>query len=375
MNRNFDTICAQAGHDASSGDPAVTSYIQLSTTFHYFPTGESPTGFVYSREDNPTRKHLEEILAQLEHGVDAAAFSSGSAAAHAVFLSLKPGDHVIVNNDVYAGIRSMLKNVFIPWGLEVSFTDLTDNSNLQSAIKENTKLVWTESPTNPQLNIIDLQTLIDVCKKNQIKIAIDNTFATPVLQNPLVLGADIVMHSTTKYLGGHSDLTGGALIAKEKNEWWEKVRYIQQIVGATPSPFDCWLLTRGIRSLGPRMKQHVENAKAVAEFLNNHPAIERVLYPGLITHPGYEIAKRQMKAPGAVVSFLAKGGKDDAISIAQRVKLFTNATSLGGTESLLEHRKTAEGPDSPTPDNLIRLSIGLEEVSDLINDLDQALKK
>ena len=375
MNRNFDTICAQAGHDASSGDPAVTSHIQLSTTFHYFPTGESPTGFVYSREDNPTRKHLEEILAQLEHGADAAAFSSGSAAAHAVFLSLKPGDHVIVNNDVYAGIRSMLKNVFIPWGLDVSFTDLTDNSNLQSAIKENTKLVWTESPTNPQLNIIDLQTLINVCKKNRIKIAIDNTFATPVLQNPLVLGADIVMHSTTKYLGGHSDLTGGALIAKEKNEWWEKVRYIQQIVGATPSPFDCWLLTRGIRSLGPRMKQHVENAKAVAEFLNNHPAIERVLYPGLITHPGYEIARRQMKAPGAIVSFLAKGGKDDAISIAQRVKLFTNATSLGGTESLLEHRKTTEGPDSPTPDNLIRLSIGLEEVSDLINDLDQALKK
>lgn len=375
MEYNFDTICAQAGHDASSDDPAVTSYIQLSTTFHYFPTGESPIGFVYSREDNPTRKHLEQILAQLEHGADAAAFSSGSAAAHSLFLSLKPGDHIIVNNDVYAGIRSMLKNIFIPWGLDITFTDLSDISNLQGAIKGNTKLVWSESPTNPQLNVIDIQGIIDVCKKHRIKIAIDNTFATPMLQNPLVMGADVVMHSTTKYLGGHSDLTGGALITKEKNEWWEKVRYIQQIVGATPSPFDCWLLTRGIRSLGPRMKQHVENAKAIAEFLSRHPEVERVLYPGIVTHPGYEIARRQMKAPGAIVSFLAKGGKDDAVRIAQRVKVFTNATSLGGTESLLEHRKTAEGPDSPTPDNLIRLSVGLEDVNDLIKDLERALTK
>lgn len=371
---HFGTICAQAGHASNSGDLAVTSNIQLSTTFHYFPTGEAPTGFVYSREDNPTRKHLEGILSQLEYGVDAAAFGSGSAAAHAVFLSLKPGDHVIVNNDVYAGIRSMLKNIFIPWGLDVSLVDLSVNSNLQSAIKENTKLVWSESPTNPQLNVIDLQALIDICKMHGIKTAIDNTFATPMLQNPLVLGADIVMHSTTKYLGGHSDLTSGALITNEKNEWWEKLRYIQQIVGAIPSPFDCWLLTRGIRSLAPRMKQHVENAKAIAEFLTNHPAIERVIYPGLSSHPGYEIAKRQMKAPGAIVSFLAKGSKEDAIRIAQKVKVFTNATSLGGTESLLEHRKTAEGPDSPTPDNLIRLSVGLEDVDDLINDLKQALK-
>jgi cystathionine gamma-synthase len=374
MNQNFDTICAQAGHATSKADPAVTSYIQLSTTFHYFPTGDSPTGFVYSREDNPTRKHLEGILSQLEHGADAAAFASGSAAAHAVFLSLKPGDHVIVNYDVYAGIRSMLKNVFIPWGLEISFVDLSEIANLKLAIKENTKLVWSESPTNPQLNIIDLKALIDICKERSIRTAIDNTFATPFLQNPLVLGADLVMHSTTKYLGGHSDLTGGALITKEKTEWWEKIRFIQHIVGGVPSPFDCWLLTRGIRSFGPRMKQHVENAKAVAEFLEKHPAIDRVIYPGLKSHPGYEIAKRQMKAPGAIVSFLTKGTKEDAIQVAQRVKVFTNATSIGGTESLLEHRKTAEGPDSPTPDNLIRLSVGLEDVNDLINDLNQALK-
>ena len=197
MNQNFETICAQAGH-AISNDPAVTSYIQLSTTFHYFPTGESPTGFVYSREDNPTRKHLESILAQLEHGADAAAFSSGSAAAQTVFLSLKPGDHIIVNYDVYAGIRSMLKNVFMPWGLEVSFIDLSNISNLEPAIKQNTKLIWTESPTNPQLNVIDLQAVINICKKHGIKTAIDNTFATPVWQNPLVMGADLVMHSTDR---------------------------------------------------------------------------------------------------------------------------------------------------------------------------------
>ncbi len=374
MNQNFETICAQAGHVPGTGDAALTSSIQLSTTFHYVPSGEAPTGWVYSRESNPTRKHLENVLSQLEQGADAAAFSSGSAAAHAVFLSLKPGDHVIVNNDVYAGVRSMLKNVFIPWGLEVSFIDLTDINNLKSAIKSTTKLVWSESPTNPQLNIIDLQSVINICKQRGIRTAIDNTFATPVLQNPLVLGADLVMHSTTKYLAGHSDLTGGALITKEKNEWWEKLRFIQHIVGSVPSPFDCWLLTRGIRSLGPRMKQHVENAEAIAEFLKGHPAVERVLYPGLSSHSGYEIAKSQMKAPGAIVSFLVKGAKAEAIKVAQKAKVFTNATSLGGTESLLEHRKTVEGPDSPTPDNLIRLSVGLEDINDLINDLNQALQ-
>ncbi|MGC3947819.1 MAG: aminotransferase class I/II-fold pyridoxal phosphate-dependent enzyme [Chryseolinea sp.] len=373
MSKKFDTICAQAGNSPESDDAAVTSSIQLSTTFHYDATGEPPVGLLYSRENNPNRKHLEGLLAQLEHGVDAAAFSSGSAAAHAVFLSLNPGDHVIINNDAYAGTRSMLKNVFIPWGLEVSFVDLTDLNKLQSSINNNTKLVWSESPTNPQLNIVDLQALIAICKEHGIRTAIDNTFATPCLQNPLLMDADIVMHSTTKYLGGHSDLTGGVLITREKNDWWQKIRYIQHVCGSVPGPFDCWLLTRGIRSLGPRMKLHVENAKAVAEFLNNHVAVERVLYPGIDTHPGYEIAKRQMKSPGAIVSFLVKGDKDNALKVARRVKVFTNATSLGGTESLLEHRKSVEGPDSPTPDNLIRLSVGLEDADDLISDLDQAL--
>lgn len=375
MNQNFETICAQAGHATGSSDAALTSSIQLSTTFQYAATGEAPNGYLYSRQDNPNRKHIEDLLAQLEHGTDAAAFSSGSAAAHAVFLGMKPGEHVIVNSDIYAGFRIMLKDVFIPWGLEVSFVDLSDHSQLQASIRKNTKLVWSESPTNPQLNIVDLHALIATCKQHGIRTAIDNTFATPYLQNPLDLGADIVMHSTTKYLGGHSDLTGGVLVTKEKNESWEQLRHIQHIVGAIPSPFDCWLLTRGIRSFGPRMRQHVENAIAVAEYLSGHPEIGRVLYPGLSSHPGYEVAKKQMRGPGAMLSFLVKGSKEDAVGVAKKVKVFTNATSLGGTESLLEHRKSVEGPDSPTPDNLIRLSIGLEDPADLIADLAQALKK
>lgn len=372
MNQKFDTICAQAGN--AGNDSALTSSIQLSTTFHYDATGEAPTGFLYSRENNPNRKHVEGLLSQLEHGVDAAAFSSGSAAAHALFLSLSPGDHIIVNSDAYAGTRAMLKDVFIPWGLEVSFVDLTDPTQLEASIKKNTRIVWSESPTNPQLKIIDLYALVDTCRKHSIKTVIDNTFATPFLQNPLVIGTDIVMHSTTKYLGGHSDLTGGVLVTREKNEWWDRIRHIQHICGSVPGPFDCWLLTRGIRSFVPRMKQHVQNAQSVAEFLNNHKSIERVLYPGLNTHPGYDVAKRQMSAPGAIVSFLVKGSKDDAVKVAQRVKVFTNATSLGGTESLLEHRKSVEGPDSPTPDNLIRLSVGIEDAADLIRDLEQALE-
>ncbi|MFM9840278.1 MAG: trans-sulfuration enzyme family protein [Cyclobacteriaceae bacterium] len=374
MTADFKTICAHAGATPDPATGAVTAPLYFSSTFHYPPTGENPTGNVYSREGNPTRNSLENVLAQLEQGEDAAAFSSGSAAANAVFLSLRPGDHLIINFDAYAGVRTMLKDIFMPWGLDVTFTDLGDLKNLNASIKPTTKLVWTESPTNPQMRIVDLISVIAICKQHHIKVAIDNTFATPALQNPIVLGADIVMHSTTKYLGGHSDLTGGALITAKKDEMWERIRHIQHIQGAVPSPFDCWLLMRGIRSFVPRMVQHLSNAKAVAEFLSHHPKVERVLYPGLVSHPGHEVAKKQMSDFGAMVSFLVKGTKEDAIKIAQRVKVFTNATSLGGTESLLEHRKSVEGPDSPTPDNLIRLSVGLEDSASLIEDLKQALE-
>jgi cystathionine gamma-synthase len=373
MTADFKNICAHAGATPDPTTGAVTSPLYFSSPFHYPPTGEYPIGHIYSRESNPTRSSLETILAQLEQGQDAAAFSSGSAAANAVFLSLRPGDHMIINFDAYAGIRTMLRDIFMPWGLAVTFVDLSDINNLPKSIQPNTKLVWTESPTNPQLRIIDLISVISICKQHQIKVAVDNTFATPALQNPIVLGADIVMHSTTKYLGGHSDMTGGALITAKKDEMWERIRHIQHIQGAIPSPFDCWLLMRGIRSFVPRMTQHLSNAKAVALFLSTHPNVEKVLYPGLPTHAGHEVAKKQMSDFGAMVSFLVRGTKEDAIKVAQRVKVFTNATSLGGTESLLEHRKSVEGPDSPTPDNLIRLSVGLEDSESLIADLNQAL--
>ncbi len=370
---HIQTICAHAGATPDPHTGAVTLPLYFSSTFHYPPTGEYPLGDIYSRESNPTRRALETILAQLEQGEDAAAFASGSAAASAVFQSLRPGDHVIINFDAYAGIRAMLKDVFMPWGLDVKFTDLSDLKNLSASIKPTTKLVWTESPTNPNLRIVDLISLIQICKQHQIKVAADNTFATPAFQNPIALGADIVMHSTTKYLGGHSDLTGGALITAQKDEMWERIRHIQHIQGAVAAPFDCWLLMRGIRSFVPRMMHHVSNARVVAEFLAQHPRVDSVLYPGLASHSGYEIAKKQMSGFGAMVSFLVKGSKMDAIKVAQRVRVFTNATSLGGTESLLEHRKSVEGPDSPTPDNLIRLSVGIEEANVLIEDLKQAL--
>lgn len=374
MKPHIQTICAHAGATPDPHTGAVTIPLYFSSTFHYPPTGEYPTGDIYSRESNPTRTALERTLTQLELGEDAAAFSSGSAAASAVFQSLRPGDHLIINFDAYAGIRAMLKDIFMPWGLEVTFADLSDLKNLPALIKSNTKLVWTESPTNPQLRIVDLTELMAICKQHRIKVAVDNTFATPALQNPIALGADIVMHSTTKYLGGHSDLTGGALISAKKDEQWERIRHIQHIQGAVAAPFDCWLLMRGIRSFVPRMMQHVSNARVVAEFLAQHPRVDSVLYPGLASHTGHEIAKKQMSGFGAMVSFLVKGSKMDAIKVAQRVRVFTNATSLGGTESLLEHRKSVEGPDSPTPDNLIRLSVGIEDVNELIADLKQALE-
>lgn len=373
MTPDFKTICAHAGATPDPTTGAVTSPLYFSSTFHYHPTGDYPIGDIYSRESNPTRSALEKVLAQLEQGEEAAAFGSGSAAANALFLSLRPGDHIIVNFDVYAGVRTMLREIFMPWGLDVTFIDMSNVENLARSIKPTTKFVWTESPTNPQLRIIDLTSVINLCKQHGIRVAVDNTFATPALQNPIALGADLVMHSTTKYLGGHSDLLGGALITAKKDEQWARIRHIQCYQGAVPSPFDCWLLMRGIRSFVPRMTQHLSNAKAIAEFLSTHPKVERVLYPGLASHPGHEVAKKQMRDFGAVVSFLVKGKQEDAIRVAQRVTVFTNATSVGGTESLLEHRKSVEGPDSPTPDNLIRLSVGLEEVSNLIDDLNQAL--
>lgn len=368
----LETIAIHAGNKIENGNRAVIQPITLSTTFERGPEGDYPGGFIYSRSDNPNRKSLENVLMKLENGADCCAFSSGNAAGSAVFQSLKPGSHIIAPSDMYHGLRNQLKIVYADT-LEVDFVDFSKPELIKSAIKSNTKLIWIETPSNPLLKIADINAIVKIAKEKNIIVVCDNTFASPVFQNPLDLGCDIVMHSTTKYLGGHSDVGGGALICKEINPFWEKIKDIQGYSGAVPSPFDCFLTVRGIKTLPYRMRGHAENAMKIAEFLEDHSSVERVFYPGLKSHPDHEIAARQMKNFGGVVSFLVKGSDTEALKVVNKVEVFSQATSLGGVESLIEHRYSIEGPDTKTPKNLIRASIGLENSDDLIEDLIQAL--
>lgn len=373
--RHFETIAAHAalGPDPATG--AATPPIHLATTFERAADGSFPHGYIYSRTANPNRSALEGALAELEGGGAAAAFASGQAAAHAVFECLAPGDHVVAPADVYHGVRTLLKDIFERWGLKVTFADLSDLKAAERAITAGTKLVWAETPSNPLLRITDLKALAELAHAKGALLAVDNTWATPALQRPIALGADLVMHSTTKYLGGHSDVLGGAIVAKDASGFFEVVRKVQQTGGAVQSPFDCWLVARGIRSLPSRMRTHCENAARVAEFLSTRKGVKAVHFPGLPSHPGHEIAKRQMSAFGGMMSIEMDGDAARAQKVAARVKLFLRATSLGGTESLIEHRRSVEGPYSTTPETLLRISIGLEHADDLIADLDQALGK
>lgn len=369
----LETIAIHAGNNKDESTQAAIQPITLSTTFERGENGNYPGGFIYTRANNPNRASLENVLAQLEGGEDAAAFSSGNAAGSAVFQALEPGSHVIAADDMYHGLRNALLQVFSGI-LEVDFIDLSDVSAIEKAIRRNTKLIWVETPSNPLLKISDIKAITSLAKQKNILVCCDNTFATPVFQRPLELEADIVMHSTTKYLGGHSDVLGGALITKEKNNFWGKIRKIQELSGAVPSPFDCYLTVRGIKTLPYRMRGHVENAINIARFLQNHPKVEKVFYPGLETHINHQIAARQMKNFGGMLSFLVKGGAEDAIKVSNSTKIFTQATSLGGVESLIEHRASIEGPQTKTPKNLLRASIGLEHIDDLLQDLSQALE-
>ncbi|WP_026898316.1 trans-sulfuration enzyme family protein [Daejeonella oryzae] len=369
----LETIAIHAGNKIETGSRAVIQPITLSTTYERGADGDYPGGFIYTRADNPNRKSLENVLAQLERGADACAFSSGNAAGNAVFQSLKAGSHIIAPEDMYHGLKNQLKEIYAQT-LEIDFVDCTDTEKIRSAIKSNTRLIWIETPSNPLLKITDIAEVVTLAKKNNIIVACDNTFASPVFQNPLVLGCDIVMHSSTKYIGGHSDVCGGALICKELNPFWEKVRNVQTLGGAIPSPFDCFLTVRGIKTLPYRMRGHEENAMKIALFLEDHPAVEKVYYPGLISHPQHKIAKNQMNGFGGIISFLVNGTDQAALKVVNKVKLFTQATSLGGVESLIEHRASIEGPETKTPQNLIRASIGLENSDDLIADLNQALQ-
>ena len=368
----IETIAVHAGNHVDAASRAVIQPIVLSTTFERGEDGTFPGGHIYSRASNPNRALLENVLAKLEGGADAAAFSSGNAAGMSVFQSLPPGTHVIAPDDMYHGLRNQLKLLFAGI-LTFDFTDVNDSQALLDHLKPETGLIWIETPSNPLLKVTDIKKVVDIAHKNGIKVACDNTFATPICQQPLALGADLVMHSSTKYFGGHSDLMGGALITKEKNDWWLKIRQVQEYGGAIPSPLDCYMLARSIKTLPYRVRGHVHNAQLLAEFLEKHPKIESVMYPGLTSHPQHEIAKAQMSSFGGMLSFCVKGGQDEAHRVINRLKLFTRATSLGGVESLIEHRATVEGPDTKTPFNLLRVSVGLEHIDDLVADLSQGL--
>lgn len=367
-----ETLAIHAGnlYDISTKD--VTPPINLSTTFLRNEEGGYSGGHMYSRVSNPNRSALEKVLTELEKGEDACAFSSGNTAGMSVFQALKPGSHIIAPDDMYWGFKKQLQSIFADT-LEIDFIDLTDIANIQSYIKENTVMIWVETPSNPLLKITDLAAVAAITKKNNLILACDSTFASPCLQNPILLGADIVMHSSTKYIGGHSDVLGGALITAKKTPFWEKIRNIQQIGGAVPSPFDSFLLVRSIKTLPYRMKGHCENGIALAQYLEQHPKIEAVYYPGLPSHAQHEIAKAQMSGFGGMLSVLVKGGEKEARRVVNAVKLFAQATSLGGVESLIEHRASVEGPETKTPQNLIRISVGLEHIDDLIADFAQAL--
>jgi cystathionine gamma-synthase len=372
---NLETLAIHAGQAPDPASGAVMPPIVLSTTFERAADGSFPSGYIYTRSGNPNRTALEECLAALEGGAACAAFGSGLAAAMAVFQSLAPGDHVIIPDDAYHGVSRLVREIMAPWGLQASVVDMTNLDAVRAALRPNTRLVWLETPSNPLLKISDIAALAAIAHEAGARCAVDNTWATPVLQQPLALGADLVMHSTTKYLGGHSDVLGGAIVAREADPFFERVRFIQGNGGAVPSPFDCWLIVRGIRSLAYRMRGHAENAARVAEFLSTQPAIERVYYPVLASHPGNAVAARQMRSGGGMLSVEVRGGEPAAMALAARVRLFTRATSLGGVESLIEHRASVEGPESRTPPGLLRISVGLEHPDDLIEDLKQALEQ
>ncbi|HET6578418.1 MAG TPA: aminotransferase class V-fold PLP-dependent enzyme [Gemmatimonadales bacterium] len=370
----IETLAVHAGHSPDPATGAVAAPIHLSTTFAREPDGSLPHGFLYARSDNPNRHQLELALAALEGGAAALAFASGMAATAAVFQSLAPGDHVVAPLDAYYGTAKLLGDVMAGWGLSSTLVDMADPDAVTAAVTPRTRLLWIETPSNPTLAVTDIARIAGIAHAAGARCVCDNTWATPVLQHPLELGADLVMHSTTKYLGGHSDLTGGALVAPAEDDWTARLRTLQALGGAVPSAFDCWLLMRGIRSLPWRMRGHCENAAAVAAFLASHEAVEVVHFPGLPSDPGHAVAARQMRGFGGMVSVQVKGCAPAALEVVRRVRLFTRATSLGGTESLIEHRASVEGPGSRTPPGLLRLSIGLEHAEDLLEDLGQALR-
>ena len=379
-NDHIDTRVVHAGVKPEPITGAVMTPIFASSTFAQKEPGKH-SGYEYGRSQNPTRDALEESLANLENGTNAYVFSSGLAAQSAVMELLKPGDHIIAFDDLYGGTFRLLEEIKAKTsGLEISYVDY-NKVDLNKYIKKNTKLIWIETPTNPLLKITSLKKISAIAKKHQILTVCDNTFSSPINQKPLDFGIDIVNHSTTKYINGHSDVIGGALIIGKNKPLAKKIAFIQNSVGAVPSPFDCFLVLRAIKTLSLRMKQHNANGMKVAKFLENHKKISKVVYPGLASHPQNKIAKQQMTGFGAVITFFHKGKMKDIKKFMQKLKIFTIAESLGGVESLVEspalmthaYVNTKAGQLTPIPNNLIRISVGIEHADDLINDLKQAL--
>jgi len=368
----IETLAVHAGHDIDPATGAVATPIYLSTTFERDVDGAYSRGFMYTRNNNPNREALERGISALEGGAVATAFASGTGATMSIFQALAPGDHVLAHVDAYYGTSRLIREIFQRWGLEADFVDMSDLAAVKKSLKTKTKLAWAETPSNPLLKIVDLAAVSEIVHDAGALFVCDNTWA-PVLQRPFDLGADLILHSTTKYFGGHCDVLGGIVVAKTENDFVQRIRSIQYEGGAVPSPFDCWLILRGMRTLPWRMRAHSENAMKIADFLASHARVGRVHYPGLRSHPAHKIAAKQMSMFGGMLSFEVKDGTDAAMSVTAKTKIFTRATSLGGVESLIEHRASIEGPGTTSPEGLLRLSIGIENADDLIEDLDQAL--
>ncbi len=370
---HFDTKAIHAGAHVDEETGAIAPPLHLSTTFERTEEGEASRGYSYVRDGNPTQSRLEQALAAIESAAGALAFGSGMAAGAALLQTLPRDAHVLLPDDCYYGYRALAEESFERWGLTFDFVGMEDLDAVRRLLRPQTKLIWAEKPSNPLMKIVDLSALAEIAHGHGAKFVVDGTFATPALQRPIELGADVVLHSTTKYLGGHSDVQGGSVAFREQDAWFDAVSHARKLIGGVASPFNSWLVLRGIRTLSARMRVHSENAMAVARFLSAHDRVEAVYYPGLESHPRHEVARRQMSAFGGMLSFLVRGTRADALAVAARTRLFIRATSLGGTESLIEHRNSSEGPGSRTAQNLLRVSVGLEHAGDLIGDLARAL--
>jgi cystathionine gamma-synthase len=370
---HFETKAVHAGAHPDPETGAIAPPLHLSTTFERAADGTTPRGYSYIRDSNPTQAQLEEALAVIDSASSALVFASGMAAASAVLQTVPRGSHVLLPDDGYYGLRALASDLFAQWGLSYDLVAMEDLDTVRRACRSETRMLWAETPSNPLMKIVDLAALSEIAHARGARFVVDGTFATPALQRPIELGADAVMHSTTKYLGGHSDVQGGSVAFREKGEWMTRVEHLRTIGGGVASPFNSWLVLRGIRTLAPRMRVHCANACEIARFLSAHPRVEVVHYPGLESHPGHAVAARQMSDFGGMLSFRVRGGRDEALAVAARTRIFTRATSLGAVESLIEHRASSEGPSSTTPQNLLRVSVGLEHPEDLIEDLERAL--